>query len=129
MPDYLSLLKQYGGIFGKGLVLEMAPGIASGFLNAYFHQFHIDKAKIIMNVQNNVSLWEQLDQEQRQYLASATEKIDNLDFITFDFVVDSIRKDFPLVASLLLGWPEGRQWLETQIANLKNQLTTPTTSG
>jgi len=121
MPGYLDTIKQYGGVFAKGLMLQMAPGIAGGIINELFHQWKVDRAKVTLDVQHNRSLWEDMKPEQRKQLNSLSKRIGNLDFITTDLVITSIKKDFPLVASLFLGWPEAQEWLERQIEDLKKQ--------
>ncbi len=121
MRDYLDTIKQYGGVFAKGLMLQMAPGIAGGIINELFHQWKVDRAKVTQDVQHNRSLWEDMKPEQRKQLNSLSKRIGNLDFITTDLVITSIKKDFPLVASLFLGWPKVQEWLERQIEYLKKQ--------
>lgn len=119
MPDYLAKLK----VFGKGLIAEMVPGIASGIINEFFHQWNINAAKIIQDVQSNRSLWVDLKPDQRDQLKAASQRLGNLDFITPEFLINSIKEDFPAVASLFLNWPEAGEWLARQINELKTGIT------
>lgn len=115
MPDYLAKLK----VFGKGLIVEMVPGIASGIINEFFHQWNVNAAKIIQDVQSNRSLWVDLKPDQRDQLKATSQRLGNLDFITPEFLINSIKEDFPAVASLFLNWPEAGEWLARQINDLK----------
>lgn len=114
----LDTIKQYASMFGTGLLKQMAPGVASGFINGLFHQWHVDGAKITQDIQNNRSLWDGLEPDQRREIGDLAKKV-GLDFITPEFFINSIKKDFPGVASLFLQWPEAAEWLASQIDDLK----------
>lgn len=102
-------------------MLELAPGIAAGLINELFHQWNVDAAKIIQDVQSNKSLWADMVPDQRKELNSLAARIGNLDFITPSFIITSVKDDFPAIASLFLNWPEAQQWLTGQINDLKKQ--------
>jgi hypothetical protein len=119
MLDMLDKIKRYGSFLGIGLVKEMAPGIAGGFINELFHKWHVDVAMITQLVQNNQSLWDRLTPDTRNQLSDLTKRVGNLDFITPNFLITSIKKDFPSVASLFVSWPEAADWLTRQISELK----------
>lgn len=114
----LDTIKQYAGMFGTGLLKQMAPGVASGFINGLFHQWHVDVAKITQDVQSNRPLWDELEPDQRREISDLAKRV-GLDFITPEFFINSIKKDFPGVASLFLHWPEAAEWLASQIDDLK----------
>lgn len=122
----LGALKRYAGATGMGLLKEMVPGIAGGYINELFHQWHVDVAKITQDVQNNRSLWDELTPDKRKELNVLAQKAGNLDFITPEFLINSIKKDFPGVASLFLNWPEAAEWLARQIDDLKTQASSET---
>ena len=115
----LGKLKQYAGIFGKGLIRQMAPGIAEGAINQLFHEANVDVIKLGDYVQHNRSLWDQLSPQQQAELKSTSLLLGDLDFITPELIVDAIKQDFWLVANLLVNWPEAADWLERQIDELK----------
>jgi len=119
MSDLLGRIKHYGGIFGRGLLLEAVPGMAAGAINGLFHQWNVDVDTITEYVQNNRSLLEEMSPETKNQLAFAAQKVGNLDFITPIFFLNSIKKDFPEVAALFLRWPEAAEWLAKQIDELK----------
>jgi len=115
----LGALKRYASAAGMGLMKEMAPRIAGGFINELFHQWHVDVARITKDVQDNRSLWGEMESDQRRQIGGLAKRVGNLDFITSEFLIDSIKKDFPGVASLFLNWPEAAEWLAKQIDDLK----------
>ena len=119
MPGYLDRIKGVMAPFGKGLLMQAIPGMASGLIVELFHQWKITRPLIVEYVQNNRSLWVDMDEQKRTELSVIAQKVGNLDFLTADFLIDSIRKDFSGVASLFLSWPEAREWLERQIVELK----------
>lgn len=118
MPD-LSMLKEYAGILGKGVMLQMAPGIAAGLANRLFHHLNVDVQGIIRRVQNNSSFWDELDENVQVEVKDLAGRIRNLDFMTAELIIRGIRKDFPAVAGLFLSWPEAMEWLKRQVADLK----------
>jgi len=99
----------------------MAPQVAGGYINQLFHQWNVDVHKITEDIQSNRSLWEDIKPEQKEQLSSLAARIGNLDFITSELVIESIKTDFPAVASLFLGWPEAQEWLARQLDELKKQ--------
>lgn len=118
MPS-IDSIKRHLAPFGKGLMQEMVPGMAAGAITEMFHQWHVDVPMITEYVRSNQSLWGGMGEEKRKELGILAQKVGNLDFITPEFLINSIRKDFPGVASLFLNWPEAREWLERQIEELK----------
>jgi hypothetical protein len=124
MSNLLDTLKQYGGLLSRGLMIQLAPGIAEGLINELFHQWNVDRAKAIQDIQNNRSLWATMKPEERKQLRALAKTIGNLDFITPDLVISSIKKDFHSVASLFLNWPEAGDWLTRQIEELKREANT-----
>lgn len=125
MPKYLEKLKQLAGPIGRGLVQEMAPGIAGGVIVEQFHQWNVDVARITEDVLRDRSLWAEMGPDERKQLAVFSRQSVNLDFMTPGLVIDSIKGDFPAVASLFLNWPEAGQWLTRQIDDLKRELAEP----
>lgn len=119
MPDILDRLKKYGSSLGTNLIRGAVPGIAGGLITEMFHQWHVDVAMVTKLVQNNHSLWDELKPGVRIELGDLAKKVGSLDFITPEFLILSIKGDFPGVASLFLNWPEAAEWLKRQIDELK----------
>lgn len=116
----LDALRKHVGAAGMGLMKGLAPSIAGGFINELFHHpWEVNVAKITQDVQSNRSLWDGMEPDQRRQIRDLAERIGTLDFITPEFLIDSIKKDFPGVASLFLKWPEAAEWLARQIDDLK----------
>jgi hypothetical protein len=118
MPD-LDSIKQCLAPFGRGLMQELVPGIAAGTITEMFSNWGVTVAMITEYVQSNQSLWGEMEQEKRKQLGILARKVGSLDFITPEFLINSIRKDFPGVASLFLNSPSAGEWLERQIDELK----------
>ena len=115
----LDSIKQRLVPFGKGLMQELVPRMAAGDITEMFSDWGVTVAMITEYVQSNHSLWGDMDEDKRRQLAVLAQKVGNLDFITSEFLINSIRKDFPEVASLFLNSPSAREWLERQIEELK----------
>lgn len=117
----MSSLKRYAGIFGRGLMLEMAPGIAGGIIKNLFQRWQVDVAKLTEAVQQNRSLWAQASEEQQQQIKTAARLIGNLDFLTTELVIKSIKEDFPAVASMLQSWTNANLWLTRQLEDVRQK--------
>jgi hypothetical protein len=124
MANFLDQFKHYSGTVGKSLMAEMVPGMAAGLITEQFHKWNINLARITSDIQNNRSLWAGLEEEQKRQLAFAAKRIGSLDFITVDWFIDAIKKDFPDIASLLVNWSMGSQWLKRQIEGIKTEIET-----
>ena len=131
MPVYLDKIRQLVELFGRGLVLQMAPRIASSMVIDLFDELKLDKAQIEHDVTSNRSLWDALPTDQQEQLRTAAQKLGNLDFLTADFVIQSINDEprHRQAASVLLNWPEANEWLARQLDELKTQAYSPTTGG
>lgn len=119
MPD-MSILKKYAGILGRGLVLELTPRMARGFINELFHHWKVNPDKITQDVFDDRS-WE-MEPAQLEYLRALEQRVGNLNFITPELVIDSIKVDFPEVARLFLEWPPAGEWLSRQVEGIKRQV-------
>jgi len=114
--------KKYGGLFAKGIMAEMAPGVIGGALVELLRDRKVDVQKVTEWVEKNVSLWDALSEEHQGNLHDAIQKvgsIENIDWLTPDWVINSIRHDFPAVASLFVGWQKASNWLRRQTEIIK----------
>jgi hypothetical protein len=121
-----SNLKRYSKMLGKGLLHEVSPGIVAGVINELFHEWNVDVAKVTDYVQYHRSLWDQISPEYQNALKNSARLIDP-SFLTPDFIVNAINKDFPAVASLFLSWTAAGEWLAGQTEQLKNHISGQTT--
>ena len=117
----INRLKEYGSILGKGLLSQMAPGVAGGVVNELFHQWNITVARVVEDVRTNRSLWDGMTPEHRRNLKYVKETLGNLDFLTADLIIESIKTDFPAVASMLASWTAANEWLKRQVNDLKSR--------
>ena len=122
MPKRLDELKKYADVFGKGLLREIAPEIAAGIMIEMFRRWDVTTATITRHVNNNSSLWERLDDHDRARIQKVMRRLGSTKWITPEWFIASIKKDYPAVASLILGWPEAQTWLIEQMESLKSHV-------
>jgi hypothetical protein len=115
----LDKLKGYGSTLGKGLLLQLAPEVAKGVIKELFIQYQVTVEKVVDDVRNNRSLLDSIGDENLKKLKAAGSALGNLDFIDVKFMIESIKDDFPAVASLFLSWTDANEWLLRQINALK----------
>lgn len=119
MPSPLDSLKQYADVLGKGAMQEMMPDIITGALLNLLESRRIDVPKVVEMVDRNRSLWDGLDEKQRNKLKKVARRVGNLDWITADWAIGAISKKYPAVASYVLATPEAYDWMEGQVEELK----------
>lgn len=115
-------IKTYADILFKGGVAELAPGIVQGALVEILKAKEVDVKKASEWVNANVSLWETIEPEHQKRLLELGRYIGKPNWLTADFVIDAIKKDLPVVASLFLGWRKGKNWLERQAARIREEI-------
>ena len=122
--DILDKAKRYIDLFGRGMLREMAPSVAGGIFAELIRAWNIDVVGITKLIQEKRSLWQGVKPEHRDKIGSLLQRIGNLDFITPQMLISSIKGDFPAIASLFLGWPEAYTWLEEQVEEIKGAAVT-----
>ena len=118
MPDIL----KYSSVFGKGIAATFAPSILKGVLVELFRVRKVDVKKAIEWVITNSSLWDSLEPERKEQFKKLAGKVGDVSWLTADWAIDSLRKEYPAVASLFLGWKEGREWMARQIEIIRKEL-------
>jgi len=116
-------IKKAGGFLSKGLVATFAPRVLKGTLVEFFKEKNVDVDHIVEWVLENKSLWDSLGDERQRQLKHLAVKIRDVSWLTDDWVIDSLRSDFPAIASLFLGWKKSRNWLKRQIIIIQKELT------
>ena len=119
MKQIPETLKKYGGILGKGAIINVTPAIAQGALIELLKKENV--GTVTEWVQSNRSLWDSLGIQNQERLHRLT-KMGNIDWLTAEWAIDSIRKDLPAITSLFLGWKKAHNWLERQVVIIKSEL-------
>lgn len=118
-----SPLGKYGDILLKGMVSQYAPSIAQGILVELLRKRKVDVHVVSEWVKTDRSLWDELEPAEQDGLRRLATKVSDVSWMTADWAIDALRKDFPTVASLFLGWVKARNWLGRQIEILKREAT------
>lgn len=120
-------IKKLGQLFGKGLLLQTAPGVAQQVIRDLFREWDVTTALIREYVRTDISLADRITPIQREEMRAVQRLIGNLDFLTPDLVLKAIEKDFTGPASLFLSSPSAMQWLVRQIDGIKDQISSANT--
>jgi len=118
IPDNL---KKYGDVLTRGIIGEMAPEMAKGVLVEMLKREKIGTQRAIDWVENNATLWDMLGSDYQNSLRGVLGKIGSIDWLTSEWVISAIRRDFPAVASLFIGWKKAGNWLEHQVEKIKKE--------
>lgn len=115
----LELLK----IFGKGLTIKMAPGIAKGALVGVLKQKEVDVKIATKWVEDNIRLWDVIEPRYQESLRRLVQRVGNAEWLTLDWAIDSMRYDLPSLASLFIGWKKANNWLGRQVEIIRKEIT------
>ena len=118
----MSNILKYGKVLGKGVTATFAPSILKGALVELFRIRRVNVKKATEWVIANSSLWDSLEPERKRQFKQLAGKLGDVSWITAEWAIDSLREEYPAVASLFLGWEKGANWLARQIAAIKKEL-------
>ena len=116
------ILKKYGGVFGKGLLIQVAPEIAKGAFVELLRMKRVDVKKATEWVLNNTSLWDNLEPQYQERFKQLAHKVDDVSWMDIDWAINAMKGEFPSLASLFLGWRKGSNWLGRQIEQIKEEV-------
>jgi len=114
-------LQGFGELILHGLVANNAPNMFKGMLNTWLTDFMIDSKVISDMVMQNKSLWSMLPENQYDRFQKILGQIGDIDWLTTEWLIDAVRKEHSAIASLFLGWKKGRNWLDRQLAEIKEE--------
>jgi len=115
-------LKRYGGFFAKGLASSLSPSIGKAILMQYFRVKQINVAKMIKCIENDTSLWSNIEPVYQDRLKKLAQKANNLNWLNAEQAIEMLRKEYPAMASLFLGWTKARNWLDRQMLIIRKEL-------
>jgi hypothetical protein len=118
----LDKLRGIGELTIKGFVAANAPTIFKGVLNEVLHNPNVTVKKVISLVEENGSLWEIIPEDYHSKITRAAQHIDDLDWLTVDWMINAIKREHPALASLFLSWRKARNWLERQLTAIKEEI-------
>ena len=101
----------------NGLLINYAPGVLKGAMREYLGK--IPFKDMVQWVNENRSLWDALPPNYQKVFADFGPKLGKLEWLTYDWVIESGCASAPSLASLFMGWPKGQVWLQNQINDIK----------
>jgi hypothetical protein len=122
MSDLLNMLKGYAGMAGKALIKTAAPAMFQGVFIELISKWSLDVEKVTNWVEKDASLWEMFTHEQQDTLAGYADMIRCAEWLNSDWIIDTLVKDYPSVASLFLNWDEGHDWLDRQVEIIRRNI-------
>lgn len=125
-------IKDAGGLFIKGLALSYAPEIARGMVVELLKEpviykgatRRVDTLLITDLVAEDVCLWDLLNQNGVKAIKDTARRLGDISWFTSGWLIESIRGDYPALASQFLGWDAARAWLDRQFEELRRQIGT-----
>ena len=115
-------IRKWGNLLSKGLLAQEAPRVAKGALAEILKAKGLNVKMASQWVQDDVCLWDQLNYGERQSIIRLRGMVQNMSWLTAEWVIDAIRSSLPAVASLFMGWAEGGEWLRQQVEIIKKKV-------
>lgn len=118
MPISFDIKKGLQGIIATGI-----PFIFKGLINEWLTQQHIDIPKaceLVLSGKDLITLFREYGADFDNVLHRAGGFVQDPSWLTSDWLIDAIRDEHPDLASLFMGWDEGRSWLDMQTENFRN---------
>jgi len=107
-------------ITGKGLILNNLPSITRGIIVEIMKRQHLTLDDVIGMVAKDDLLWNRIGQENYARIQNVAVRFgSDISWFTTDFFIDTIKKDFPSIASLFLSDHRSYVWLTTQVEVVK----------
>ena len=97
-----------------------APAIIRGFLNELLSKVTLNQ--VIDWVNNDKPLLSIRNEKYTKIIQAVGKDIGQLDWLTADWAITSIRKEHTALASLFVGWDVAYMWLNRQIAAIKETI-------
>jgi hypothetical protein len=112
--------KALGSSLFTGLAIQYMPNVLKGFMAEYL--CHVSVKEFVAFVKKDENLWEKLPIGYKDALMEYGPKLGDLEWFNADWIMESGRAHSPGLYSLVLGWPEGRQWLQRQVEDIKKAI-------
>lgn len=107
-----------------GLVSSGVPFIFKGMINGWLTEKHITVPTACQWVIQNRDLLTLFVEYGGENFENALDRagayVKDPSWLTSDWLIDAVRDEHPDIASLFLGWEEGRVWLDIQTEKLRD---------
>lgn len=113
-------IKEAGETFIQGLLLQYAPDVAKGMLSEWLAT--LDFRETVKWVAEDRSLIKELPEKWKRMLRNNVSRLNKLDFLSADWMIDAGRETNPLVASYFIGDPAAKEWLERQANDIREEI-------
>ena len=118
MPIQFSLKKAANGLVSTGM-----PFIFKGMINEFLTDNKVDIHVAVEWVQKKKDLLTLFKEfggsDFENMLMRAHTFVADVDWLTSEYLIDACRDEHPVIASLFLGWDEGRAWLDLQTETIR----------
>lgn len=107
----------------KMLGSSAAPAIFKGFMLEYLK--HISYPDLCIFIRDKVSLWQQMTPDEIEKIHYIIHELGDCPWLNSQWLIEAAKssKDLRLITSLFLGSAVARQWLDSQLLEIRGKLT------
>lgn len=104
----------------NGVLVNYAPRMLKGAMKQYLGSIKFED--MVAWVEANRNLWKELPDNYKKTFIDYGPRLGKMEWFTCEWVIESGKESAPSLASLFLGWTEGKQWLECQVNDIKQHI-------
>ena len=120
-PKILEIFEQWRGPVARGFISEAMPEIIKGAMLEALIEQKVTVEVLVEWIKTDHDLWDLFSPHIGNNLDMIS-KLGPYKWLTSEWLLESIRKERPDLASLILNWEKASEWLARQLENIKNQL-------
>jgi hypothetical protein len=104
----------------SGSIIEAAPSVLKAAMQEYLSKVKFNE--MVQWINEDRSLWEALPDNYRRVFKDYGSKLGKMEWFTPEWVIEAGRESAPSLYSLFIGDPDAQNWLERQIAEIKENI-------
>ncbi len=118
----LKQLANLKGPIARAVFGQVSPEMIRGVLLEMLQKHPLDIETVTEYVEKNKELWKMLSPEWQQKIRNIASNLRSVDWFTDGWLIDSVRKQDPRLASFFLGWTKARNWLRRQAGIIRENI-------
>jgi hypothetical protein len=113
-------LTNVGSTIINGALINYGPSVLKGVMKEYLGMIVFSEMVDWVNKDRN--LWDELPDNYKKILKTYGVRLGKLEWLNVEWIIEAGQTSNPGIASLFIGWEEGREWLNRQLENMKEQI-------
>ena len=114
---------KYINPLGKSILHKQGPAVFKSVFVNFLKKQQVSVDLVAKWVKEDQHLWAMFREQDKEIARRFVNVLGSTEWFTVDWVIDAIVDEFSGVASLVMNWPDARHWLELQVEEIRENLT------